>query len=160
MNATLQPLPSDFDLPLEALMAWNASHRNALRVQRDAQTLIAQLDFVASLECRVGLVRDRTPMMSVEENDEHLDSMLASVRRLHAELQGSTVRRVQRDVDRFTPHLRERLADSIAAARAQVEQMRAIAAFLIGEHDDVELGIELVPEAGEPMEPEDSTPAH
>jgi hypothetical protein len=162
------PVPSDFWQPFAVLEAWSPPlHRNARRVERDAQVLISQLEFVAKLQHGF-VVNDggpdvpeamKRPGLTQEDLDEEMLELLRAMRALYSELtSGSRVRKVKRDVERFAPHLKARLQSSIDAAREQVAQNRAFVAFLANEHVVVDLDVELVPEAGEPMEPEDSYP--
>jgi hypothetical protein len=152
------PVPNDFIQPFEMLTGWPSSdHRNARRVERDAKALIHQLEFIVAmhLEIEVG----KPELGTQAERDEFMLELLQSMRTLHAELLGGIrVRRIRRDVEHYTPQLKPALQQSIDAARARLVQMRSVLAFMTGENDDAELGVELLPDAGEPLPPEDSRP--
>lgn len=162
--ATELPSPGDFLQPLQALTGWSApDHRNARRVQRDAMLLISHLEFVASIRVDIGVKHrseTRPESQIVAEGRDAMLEVLEAARALHTNLvSGISIRRVQRDVKQFVPQLQGRLQDAVDEARKHAAELRAVFAFMVDETDDEELGIELFPDVGEPLEPEDSSAA-
>lgn len=157
------PIPNDFMQPFGTLSGWVSDHRNARRVERDVAILMSQLEFISSMHINIG-VHSATPGSEPEEQQasavEDAMDVLHAMRTLHEALvSGFMIRRIRRDVDRFAPHLKSRLNRTIDAATEQLSELRAATAFLVGEDDDLQVGIELVPEVGEPLNPEDSHPS-
>jgi hypothetical protein len=156
------PVPNDFMQPIGMLACWSAEHRSAKRVRRDAIAFMSQLDFIANLRLEITIEAaggEHVPGSTQADRDEEMLELLQSMRAMHAELAGVRVRKLRRDVDHFAPDLRKILPKSIEAASKKIAEMRATLAFLTGESDDAELGIEIVPNAGEPLPPMDSAAA-
>ena len=88
-----------------------------------------------------------------EQESDNLRAKLEILRFVRGMLQGPAIRRVRRDVERHVPQLLDRLDRAVKAAVEQLAELRAVTAFLVGENDDEELGIEIVPPQEAPRSP-------
>ena len=156
---TVSQLPPNKELlePVQLVGGWEyPKHPNISRLQRDAEKTIVTLEFLSRIECFVepSFVDDQEQGERLQEQeDDNLRAKLEILRFAHGMLQGPAIRRVRRDVERHVPQLLDRLDSAVQAAVEQLAELRAVTAFLLGENDDEELGIEIIPPQEAPRSP-------
>jgi hypothetical protein len=153
------PTRAAFVDPYVAIATWEsprASHPPLRPVLDIAQGLIEYFQRIA----RMSLPTPQWGFIDSEEQQQVESElgleMLQAMRDLFRALsEGEAIKRLERDINRFQPSLAPKFARVKAEAIAQLAELRAALAFQVGEGDDIELDFDLVPDAGEPLEPAD-----
>ncbi len=113
-------------------------------LQKRADTTIAALHKIAELRVELGQWSDGE--VAEAEATESWRIGLANLRILGTELEtGLATRRFARELRRHLKPTAVKFDDALALAIENVRQLRAFSAVMCGEHDDEELGIEVIP---------------